>query len=159
MRSGGLTVVSNDPVYIQGSYNTVSRKPSAVFGDALNLLSNSWNDANSTNSLSSRVASDTTVNAAFIVGINETVGTQYNGGLENYPRLHEKWTGKTLQVTGSFVSLWNSQIATGNWVYGGVQYTAPNRIWNYDASFTSGTNLPPFTPWAVEITTGAWWAD
>lgn len=158
-RAGGLTVVSNDPVYIQGNFNTVSRKPSAVIGDALNLLSNAWNDANSTAGLSSRVSNGLTVNAAFIAGIKTTTPGSYNGGLENYPRLHERWTGTTLQITGSFVSLWNSQIATGQWVYGSPQYTAPNRNWNYDTSFADGTNLPPFTPWAVEMTTGAWWKD
>ena len=83
---------------------------------------------------------------------------QYNGGLENYPRLHEKWTGVTLSIKGSFVSLWNSQIATGNWVYGNPQYTAPNRLWDYDTDFSSG-NLPPFTPWAVLINRGAWWKE
>jgi len=59
------------------------------------------------------------------------------------------------------VSLWNSQIATGTWKYGAQgsnsQYTAPIRNWNYDTSFSSGTSMPPFTPWAVEIRKGAWW--
>jgi hypothetical protein len=158
-RAGGLTVVSNDPVYVQGSFNTVAKKPSAVIADAVNILSNNWNDANSTASLNSRVASATTVNAAFIAGINTTTPGSYNGGLENYPRMHEKWTGQTLSITGSFVSLWNSQIATGQWVYGGSQYTAPIRSWNYDSSFASGTSLPPFTPWVVELKKGAWWKD
>ncbi|PIQ83196.1 MAG: hypothetical protein COV75_08655 [Candidatus Omnitrophica bacterium CG11_big_fil_rev_8_21_14_0_20_63_9] len=156
-RAGGLTVVSNDPVYVQGNYNTVSKKPCAVIGDAMNLLSNNWNDANSASSLSSRPATGTTINAAFIAGINTTTTGQYNGGLENYPRLHEKWDGQTLTIQGSFVSLWNSQIGTGPWSYGGMQYTAPIRNWAWDTSFGSGTNLPPFTPWSVEMDRGAWW--
>jgi hypothetical protein len=167
-RFAGLTVVSNDPLYIQGDYNTVDKRAAAVIADAINLLSSNWNDANSTSGLSSRVASDPahpesptalTVNTAFISGINTTTWGDYNGGLENYPRLHEKWDGKTLAITGSFVSLWNSQIGTGDWVYGSPQYTAPIRTWNYDTTFSDGSNLPPFTPWAVEIVKGAWWKD
>jgi len=156
VRNGGLTVVSNDPIYIQGDFNTVNKKPVAVIGDAANLLSNSWNDATSNQQLDNRVASNTTVHCAFIAGIVPTQGGTYSGGLENYPRFHEKWTNKTLAIVGSFVSLWNSQIATGAWQYGSPQYTAPIRNWNYDTSFSDG-NVPPFTPWAVEIVQGAWW--
>ncbi len=166
-RAGGLTVVSNTPMYLQGHFNTVSKKPVAVIADALNLLSTNWNDANSAannvNSGGPRTASNTTYNAAFIAGIDTTSAGRYNGGLENYPRLHEHWSGRTLSITGSFVSLWNSQVATGAWRYGQQaarsQYTAPTRNWAYDASFASGTAMPPFTPWAVEITKGAWWQD
>ncbi|MBI4598160.1 MAG: pilus assembly PilX N-terminal domain-containing protein [Candidatus Omnitrophica bacterium] len=158
-RADGLTVVSNDPVYVKGDFNAVNKKPVAVIGDAVNLLSNSWNDANSTLNVNSRVASNTTINAAFIAGNVPTQGANYSGGLENYPRFHEHWSGKTLSITGSFVALWNSQIATGRWVYGNPQYTAPNRSWGYDASFSDGTRLPPFSPYSVQITRGAWWKE
>ncbi len=155
-RNGGLTVVSNDPVYLQGDYNTVNKKPTAVICDSVNLLSNSWNDANSSSSLSARAATDITVNTAFIAGVDTTTSGNYNGGLENYPRLHENWTGKTLSIRGSFVELWNSQIAQGAWQYGAPQYTAPNRNWDYDTDFNIN-NMPPFTPWAVEAQRSAWW--
>ncbi len=158
-RTGGLTVVSNDPVYIQGDYNTVAKKPAAVIGDAMNLLSSNWNDSNSAGALSGRTANSTTFNAAFIAGIKTTTSGSYNGGLENYPRLHENWSSKQLTITGSFVSLWNSQIAIGNWTYGAPYYTAPVRIWSYDTAFSSGTQLPPFTPFAVEMKRGAWWKE
>jgi hypothetical protein len=169
-RAAGLTVVTNDPLYIQGHFNIPvdsdgngtfdkPKKPTAVIADAANLLSVNWNDANSTSSLTSRVAQPTTVNAAFIAGIKATAGSQYSGGLENYPRFHENWTNQTLSITGSFVSLWDSQIATGNWVYGNPQYTAPLRNWYYDTSFSSGTSMPPFTPYAVEMVKGAWWKE
>lgn len=155
-RAAGLTIVSDDPVYVQGDYNTVSKKPVAIIADALNLLSNNWNDTNSAGALSGRTASNTTFNSAFIAGIKTTAGASYNGGLENYPRLHENWTSKTLTIRGAFVALWNSQIGTGNWIYGGNYYTAPTRNWDYDTDFTNG-QMPPFTPWAVEAVRGAWW--
>lgn len=166
-RAGGLTVVSNAPIYMQGNYNTSSKKPAAVIADAVNILSNAWSDANSVvnnvNSGTPRTATATTVNAAFIAGVENTTVGQYNGGLENYPRFHERWSGTTLNITGSFVSLWESQIANGNWTYGQLgsnsQYTAPNRNWNYDTAFSSGTAMPPFTPFAVEMIKGAWWKE
>jgi len=155
--STGLTVVTNDPVYVQGDYNTVNKKAAAVISDSLNLLSNNWNDANSTLDQNSRVSTQTTYNCAFIAGIKTTTDTSYNGGLENYPRLHEKWSGVNLNITGSFVALWNSAIATGNW--SNASYSPPIRNWNYDTSFNNTTGLPPFTPMAVEAQRIAWWKD
>jgi hypothetical protein len=155
-RSGGLTVVSNDPIYIQGDYNTVNKKPTAVICDSVNILSNNWNDANSTRNLSNRVASNTSVNTAFIAGVDNTVTGHYNGGLENYPRFHEGWSGRTLYIRGSFIELWNSSIAQGQWLYGSPQYTAPTRNWDYDTDFNVN-NMPPFTPWAVEAQRSGWW--
>jgi hypothetical protein len=157
-RARGLTIVSNDPVYIQGDYNTINKKPTSVICDSVNLLSNNWNDAKSQQSLSNRTATNSTINTAFIAGVDNTVPGQYNGGIENYPRLHETWTGKTLSIRGSFVELWNSQIAQGVWIYGSPQYTAPNRNWDYDTDFNAN-NMPPFTPWAVEAQVSAWWKN
>ena len=155
-RDDGLTIVSDEPVYVQGDYNTVSKKPTAVICDAINLLSNNWNDSSSVNGLDSRVAVDTIFNTAFIAGIDTTSTGNYNGGLENYPRMHEKWSNKELKIRGSFVAIWNSQVAQGGWSYGNPQYTAPIRNWDYDTDFLTG-GMPPFTPWAVEVQKGAWW--
>ena len=84
--TSGLTVVSENPVYIQGDYNTggtppsdsgtytsptvsgYTRKNSAVYADAINILSGAWVDTNSTGSISSRIATSTTVNAALVGG-------------------------------------------------------------------------------------------
>lgn len=161
-RTAGLTMVTNDPLYVQGNYNTENKKSAAVICDSLNLLSSAWdNDADSHAGLDSRVAQETTVNTAFIAGIDDTVGSQYNGGLENYPRMHEKWSGINLNIRGGFLALWNSEIATGAWVYGYAdsQYTAPIRNWDYDTDFNDTGNLPPFTPWAVEMYRVAWWKE
>ncbi len=69
--SNGLTVASQNPVYIQGNYNTTSastRGAAAIFADAVTILSNSWSDSNSNGALPSRQASSTTVNAAIVAG-------------------------------------------------------------------------------------------
>jgi len=159
-RSGGLTIVSNDPVYIQGDYNTVDEKPAAVICDSLNILSNRWNDANSpAANWASRTANQTTINSAFIAGVDTTTSGNYNGGLENYPRLHENWSGINLNIKGSFVALWESQVADGSWAYGSPRYTAPRRNWYYNTAFNNPSNLPPFTPWAVEAQRIAWWQE
>src|SRR6202011_219743 len=82
--SMGLTVASQNPVYVQGDFNTggsppsngnpsdptkpqvsgYTRAPTSILADAVNILSNAWNDANSSGGLGSRIASNTTVNAA-----------------------------------------------------------------------------------------------
>lgn len=151
----GLTVVTGQAVYVQGDYNAVNKKPAAFLADSLNVLSNNWNDANSAAALGSRVASDTTINAAFLAG-TDTTGEiegaagqnlgQYNGGVENYPRFHELWTGHTLTYLGSFVSLNTPRHVDGDWVYGSPQYTAPARAWGYDEEFDDAANLPPLSP-------------
>ncbi len=156
-RSGGLTVVTNLPAYIQGDFNTVNEQPASIIADSLNILSNKWRDDNSRKHLNYRAANPTTINCAFIAGIHPTEGTSYSGGLENYPRLHEKWSGITLTIKGSFVQLWNSTIATGKWQYGNPYYTAPNRNWSYNSAFND--KPPPFTPWAVEAERAAWWKE
>jgi hypothetical protein len=153
-----LTVVSPDPVYIKGDYNTVSKKGASIITDAINLLSNNWNDTK-TSAGTLPVASDSTYNVAMITGNHATngAGYGYNGGLENLPRFHEDWAGKTSTIRGSFVNLWESQIAKGPWVYGANNYTAPNRDWDYDTSFNNISNLPPYTPMAVRTGKKIYW--
>ena len=82
----GLTVASQNPVYIQGDYNTTSastRGSAAVFADAVTILSNNWSDSQSSAALSSRAASNTTVNTAIVAGFlpsgltNPATGAQY----------------------------------------------------------------------------------
>ena len=165
--SGGLTVVTNNPVYIQGNYNTdgkpvtdgTSGKQTAVICDSVNILSNSWDDSRSGQSLSNRIAGDTRVNTAFIAGVDITTLGHYNGGLENYPRLLENWSNKTLYIKGCFIELWNAQAAMGNWKDTGNYYNAPIRNWSYDPSFASGDNLPPLTPYAIEAQRSTWWKE
>jgi hypothetical protein len=151
----GLTIVTDQAIYIEGNYNSTRKVPAAFLADSLNVLSNSWNDSNSQKNLNKRVASNTTINAAFLAGTDLTGGDDgvagqsngaYNGGLENYPRFHEKWSGRTLYYAGSFVSLNTPRHVDGAWVYGGMQYKAPGRAWNYDTDFNDAANLPPLTP-------------
>ncbi len=151
--NGGMTFVSGNPVYIQGDYNTgttallqplsnigvptsntvlgYTSKPSAVVGDAVTILSNSWTDgASGTNP----TASSTTVNTAIVAGIVPSANGNYSGGLENFPRFLEKWGGKNFTYYGSMIQLYNSKQAIGIWGSANV-YGAPNRAWYFDNSF------------------------
>lgn len=142
------TVASPGSVYVQGDYNTIDKKGASVVGDSVNLLSNAWDGSKSAGSLPN--ASETTYNFAMITGSYESEANRYNGGLENLPRFHENWSGVPCNIRGSFVNIYDSQYATGDWVYGQDRYTAPIRNWDYDPDFNLLENLPPFTPMAVE---------
>ena len=142
-----LTVVTDGAAYVQGDYNTVSKKNAAVMADAVNLLSNAWDGSKVAGTLP--IADDTTFNTAIVTGNYVTEGAVYNGGLENLPRFHEAWSNKDCNINGSFVNSWESEFATGLWKYGSDRYKAPRRNWAYDTRFNSVANLPPFTPMAV----------
>lgn len=145
---GGLTVVSDNPVYIQGDYNTgAQREGCAVIGDAVNILSNAWKDSASSRDLSGRIACDTTVNAAIMGGIvptkkNESAPAKstYSGGAVNFARYLENWTCKTITYNGSMVEMFLSQQATGTWAASGV-FLPPIRNWAFDRHFL--TSPPP----------------
>lgn len=143
------TFVTNNPMYIKGDFNLhTSADPMsdkwngcAVIADAINVLSNSWQDSQSS---SKRTASNTTFNLVFITGnvpTNEATG-QYSGGLENFPRMLENWGGKNLNINGGMMQLFRSQYATANWSYGGY-YDAPNRNWYAEERFQDLDDFPP----------------
>ncbi len=139
-----LTVASQNPVYTQGNFNSVNKKPAAIFGDAVTFLSTNWNDANSGLALGSRTANATTVNASFMTGNVETTSTNYSGGFENLPRFLENWASKNFTWKGSMVNMWTSEQAIGSW--NGSYYSPPNRIWAYDTALDDPANLPPQSP-------------
>jgi hypothetical protein len=146
-----LTVATDYPYYVQGDFNTVSWKPAAVVGDAVVFLSNAWLDSDHTGPALT-AASNTTYYLAVLAGHSATAcdwfdcgANPYGGGLENYPRFLESWSGRTATYRGSLVSLSTSVIATAPWSYG-VYYTAPTRDWMFDTRFEDPANLPPGTP-------------
>ncbi|MGE3165596.1 MAG: hypothetical protein AB7O52_11865 [Planctomycetota bacterium] len=151
-----LTVVTEDPLFIHGDFNTVNKKGAAVMADAVNLLSNAWDDSKGAGSLPT--AASTTFNVAMVTGNVPTPdgGGSYSGGFENLPRFHENWSGRTCSIRGSFIKIFDSEIATSPWAYGGQVYTAPVRDWQYDPDLNDLGNLPPFTPNAVYFRRVLW---
>lgn len=161
--SQGLTVVSQDSVYVQGDYNTVNKVPAAVMGDAITVLSNNWaangSDAKGNQTSDRRPAVTTTVNAAFATGPSaESTSGSGNGQLENSIRFLEDWNSQTINYSGSLIELWHSREATGAWRSPGTAlpayYTAPNRNWAYDTLFN--TSQPPGTPSGVVMIKSTW---
>ena len=152
----GLTIATNNPLYTLGNFNSVNKRPVSLMADAITILSNNWNDANSGLGMGARTATGTTVNAAYITGNTETgsPGHGYCGGLENLPRFLENWNGVTFTWRGSAVSLWYSRQAASSWSM--AYYSPPIRDWGFDTSFLSIANLPPGTPMVNVIVKTGW---
>ena len=156
--TNGLTVVTPDPLYVLGNYNAsgsslnngtnvANTVPAALIADAITVLSPDWQDSyNSSTLLSSRSPTATTVNAAAFEGIVPSSGNNYSGGVENFLRLLENWSGVTLTYNGSIVVMFPSQYATHNWQQTGIYYNAPRRNWAFDVNFMTQNGLPPLTP-------------
>ena len=135
----GLTIVSVNPVYIKGNYNTstnsgdavpsnsgtytdpdgsgYARKFAAVIGDSVTVLSAGWSDTNSTQAhCNDRPASaNITLNTALVGGIVPSGGGHYSGGGENFLRILEDWKTKTMCIYGSMVQLYTSTQANTPW--------------------------------------------
>ena len=166
----GLSVVTPDPVYIVGNYNvstngipanlgifnTSQTRPAGVYSDAITILSSAWNPLNGASGIGSRVATDTTVNAAFLTGNVPSDGNYYSGGVENFPRFLENWSGHTFTYNGSMVCMFNSQIATDPWPGTGTVYNPPTRHWAFDLNFDNALKQPPLTPHVISVNRGAW---
>jgi len=163
--NGPLTVVTENPMYMQGNFNTVNKKPAAVMADAVTMLSNNWGDTNgdgffdndldySLLDINNRLAAATTMNAAIMTG-NVDMGASYNGGLENLPRQLERWSNVRLTLLGSLAALWESEYANGTFGKSNV-YAAAIRDWNFDTDFLDLGLLPPKTPRIYKITVTGW---
>jgi hypothetical protein len=152
--SGAYPSGTSSPTEYSSGY---TKKSAAVVADSVTILSNSWSDTNSFSSsgLSARVPTNTTINTAIVAGNVPTSTSAYSGGIENFPRLLESWSGSLyLTVHGSFGLLYDSEQATGVWKQTGNYYNAPSRRWFYD-SILQDKNPPGF-PVAYVYGMGAW---
>jgi hypothetical protein len=139
----GLTIASENPVYVQGDYNndpttdaTLSTPSTdvhvgtSIIADAVTALSNSWNDVNSFISpynYSGRMATATTYRFAMVGGqgvpflqpagsssADPAQGT--DGGVHNLMRYLENWsTSVPSYYLGSMVSMYYDHQAVGIW--------------------------------------------
>jgi hypothetical protein len=164
--TGGMTIVSPNPIYIQGDFNSgrtssteppsntgntadpdvsgYTRQPASVMADSITLLSNNWNDSNSSNAVTSRVASNTTVNAALVAGNVPSSGSNYSGGGENFVRFLEDWTGKSFTYYGSMICPYASTQGTGIWGTGDY-YRPPKQYWFFDDKLSVDSSGNPVT--------------
>jgi hypothetical protein len=178
-----LTVASQNAVYVEGDFNTgttgsthnptvvpsnyqgnpdgtdspvvsgYTKRAAAVIGDAVMILSNNWDDANSAKTLMNRVATPTTVNAAILSGHVPTNGDDASGGLHNFPRFLELWYDVDFTYWGSMVQVYNSKTFNSPWQTGNVYYW-PNRKWTYEPLFTK--TPPPGAVNGMTYSRGRW---
>jgi hypothetical protein len=166
----GLTVAAENPVYVQGDYNAnagfpVTNVACAVIGDAVTLLSNSWNDKTSftyPHNASSRAATDTWYRFAVLSGKGRAFpypggGTPVNfgsdGGTHNFMRFLESWAGHTVYYRGAMASLFYNRQAVGTFKDGSNTYDPPERDFLFDTNFLQPALLPPRTPMFRDINT------
>ena len=169
----GLTVMAENPVYVQGDYNAPADGSwsgysvgASVGGDAVTFLSNNWNDANSftfpqtMTGGKARNAVATAYRAAIISGkgipfpqFGTTPDFGTDGGVHNFLRFLEVWSGVYCHYKGSLVSFYYNRQAVGTYKGAGV-YSPPNRDYKFDTNFSLGpTYLPPETPKLKSVNT------
>jgi hypothetical protein len=176
LTSNGLSVVSPDPIYVVGNWNVATNVnssgaplnsttqsyavtntlPSAIYTDAITILSPTWSPLNSSNGISSRVATPDTVNAAILTGNVPSTTSNYSGGVENFPRFLEDWTSVDFYYNGSMVQMFSSQIGKAPWPGTGVVYNPPVRDWAFDTNFLNMGQLPPLTPRIIYLQRAQW---
>ena len=165
-----LTVVSENPVYIRGDYNTINKKGAAVMGDVITILSNRWGDMDNNGTVESSdldystwsynnrhaASAGTTINAAVMVGNIASGGGNYSGGVHNAMRFMERWTNDWFHYRGSIIDLWRPVVHTSGTIVGNPVYAPPNRDISFDTDFLDPANLPPFTPNVYTIRVLGW---
>jgi hypothetical protein len=158
----GLTIASENPVYVQGNWNANgnfngAHVATAVLADAVTLLSGNWTDYSSfTNafSLTNRNAVTSWYRLAIIAGKDpsfpQPAGTPQDfgtdGGAHNFLRYLEDWGGQTLNYRGSIASLFFSRQGIGTYKCCTTVYSPPTRGYNFDVEFLTPSLLPPRTP-------------
>ncbi len=151
-------------------FNTPTHIPASIVADGVTVLSNAWNDGKSFSSpvtspydQSARIASTTQMRFAMISGdtIASIQGTpnqggispQLNGGVHNFKRFLERWTGQRLDYSGSLINLFNSRNNNGSFKCCNTVYNPPIRNWVFDSTFLDAARLPPGTPFFQYIQT------
>jgi hypothetical protein len=169
----GLTVVAENPIYVQGDYNAglngnfaTPFVAASVIGDAVTLLSDNWNDVNSfafPYAPGTRAAVTTTYRMAIVGGktipfkqptvgaVSQDFGT--DGGVHNFLRYIEAWGGQTLWYKGSIVALFYSHQGVGTFKCCTTVYGPPTRGYSFQTEFLTPTLLPPRTPMFRDINT------
>ncbi len=157
----GMTFVTNNALYTKGHFNAdgtlnstssiyssatvpeVGEVPVALYGDSVTVLSNNWNDSITSSKPS---ANSTEVAAAIVSGLipsDAHNNGKSSGGVHNFPRFLENWSGKDLYIRGSLVCLYESETDDSAWQIN--YYSPPGRKWGFSQLFLNGT-FPPGTP-------------
>lgn len=161
---------ANTPYNQYFPFNQSTHIPASVVADSVTILSNAWEDARSfwspvTNPYdqSNRIASETHMRFAMISGdtiaSRETtphqggISPKLNGGVHNFKRFLERWTGQRLNYAGSLINLYNSRNNNGSFKCCNTVYNPPTRNWVFDSTFLDPGRLPPGTPFFQYVQT------
>ena len=135
--------------------------PAAIIADAVTVLSNNWSDWNSLDHPHrplSRVATETWYRVAIGTGTSlnfprpagaATFGT--DGGIPNFLRFLEYWTGNNINYRGSLGMLFTSRQAVGTFKCCVNVYSGPTRNFSHDTDFFDLSLLPPHTPFLTDV--------
>jgi hypothetical protein len=163
----GLTIASENPVYIQGDFNADQangfgepNRATSVVADAVTLLSNAWADLNSFITPHSNDARPRSANTFYRVAIiagkgpifprpgngeGATFGT--DGGVHSFLRFLEGGAANTVSYRGSLATFfYNRQAVSPFKCCGGIVYDVPVRNFAFDIDFLDPALLPPLTP-------------
>lgn len=166
----GLTIVSENPVYIQGDWNfdaataanpTAAPSATAFIADAVTVLSNNWSDSNSLTSPYTTANRARTANSYYrfaviagqnkpfaranvLDGVDDMQDFGTDGGAHNFLRMLEAGGG-AVNYRGSIATFYYSRQAVGVYKTTTV-YGAPTRNFNFDTDFLDPSKLPPLTP-------------
>lgn len=161
--SPGLTVVSENPVYVQGDWNAngtdgfdAPEVATSIIADAVTLLSNAWNDLESFMTPydpGARARDEAFYRMAIIAGkgiaFGQPSGTAddfgTDGGAHNFLRYIEGG-GSKLNYRGSIATFFYSRQAVGTYKCCTTVYSPPEREYEFDTNFLDQTKLPPQTP-------------
>jgi len=172
----GLTIASENPVYVQGNYNSTATDTASethiaasIVADAITVLSNNWNDITSFikgTSHSSMTAAATGYRFAAVMGKNISFASStasgwtpetnfgMDGGAHNLLRLQEDWSTSTMYYRGSIVSFYIARQAVGIFKCCSYVYKPPtSRVYNFDTDFLLPDKLPPGTPMFRDVNT------
>ncbi len=176
------TVVTDNPIYVEGNFNKFSAHGCAVIGDLVNLLSNNWHSQHTThlpgghpaysgNTVAyspMKNASETEYWGAFFSGRDDLAnfavrGGTYNKeteGIHNFLEFHEVWDGKTCKINGCMINLWFTRQALGLFECCGYNstdvYQPPNRNFGWDPGYLDPSYWPPYCPSAYGVERVGW---
>lgn len=170
--TAGLTIATENGLYVQGNYNATDvdvtaepNRPAALIADAVTILSNGWTDARSfnfANDQNSRNAVTTGYRFAIIAGKSIAFDrpnwapagdTGTDGGVHNFMRMLEDWGGQTINYRGSIVSLYTARQFIGIYRANANVYAPGTRAFNFDTDFLTPSLLPPGTPMFRDVNT------
>jgi hypothetical protein len=160
----GLTVVTENPVYIHGDWNwnggllTAAHSETSVIADAVSLLTTAWTDQNSFLNPYNPGNRTPSGNAWFRLAVIAGKGIAFpwpsaggppndygtDGGAHNFLRLLEG--GGTVNYQGAIATFYYNRQAVGTYKCCNTVYGAPTRNFNFDTDFLNPATLPPFTP-------------